>query len=76
MVELWSGHIEDSVYVERSKILEEQSDFAMNDPVNNLLVEFIDIFDKGYRCIVWQPCYSRRAEVVTALLCSKRSNIQ
>ena len=51
--------------------------FIRNDLVNNLLVEFINIFDKGYRCIVWQPRYSRRAEVFTALLCcSKRSNIQ
>ena len=43
-------HIEDSDYVERAKLLEEQDEFARNNLVNNLLVEFI-IFDKGYRCI-------------------------
>ena len=40
-------HIEDSDYVERVKLLEEQDKFARNNLVNNLLVEFI-IFDKGY----------------------------
>ena len=43
-------HIEDSDYVERANLLEEQEKFARNNLVNNLLVEFI-IFDKGYRCI-------------------------
>ena len=44
--------MEDSDYVERANILEEQYEFARNDLVNNLLVEFMYIFDKGYRCIV------------------------
>ena len=48
-IELCSGHIEDSDYVERAKLLEEQ-EFTRNNLVNNLLVEFV-IFDKGYRCI-------------------------
>ena len=39
-------------YVERAKILEEQDEFARNDLVNNLYVEFIHIVDKRYRCIV------------------------
>ena len=53
-IELWvSGHIEDSDYAERAKILEEQGEFARNDLVNNLHgVEFINIFNKDYRCIV------------------------
>ena len=42
--------IEDSDYVERAKLLEEQDEFARNNLVNNLLVEII-IFDKGYWCI-------------------------
>jgi len=37
-----------------TEILGEQDEFAGNDLciVNNLLVEFMNIFDKGYRCIV------------------------
>jgi hypothetical protein len=62
--------VEDSDYVESATILEEQDEFARNDLVNNLLVEFMNIFDKGYRCIVvallaggWkclQPFFSQR----------------
>ena len=33
-------HIEDSDYVERAKLLEEQDEFARNNLVNNLLVEY------------------------------------
>jgi hypothetical protein len=46
----YKRRIEASDYVERAKLLEEQEEFARNNLVNNLLVEFI-IFDKGYRCI-------------------------
>jgi hypothetical protein len=44
-----TSHIEYSEYVERAKFLDEQDKFARNNLVNNLLVEFIDIFDV-HRC--------------------------
>jgi hypothetical protein len=51
-IELYTGHIEDSAYVEKAKIFEDQQEFAARDLVNGVLVPFINIFDKGYRLIL------------------------
>jgi len=48
-LESHTSHIEYSDYVERAKFLDEQDKFARNNLVNNLLVEFIAIFDM-HRC--------------------------
>ena len=44
--------LQDPNYDQRANIHEEQDEFARNELVNNLHVEFINIFDMGYRCIV------------------------
>ena len=44
--------LQDPNYDQRANIHEEQDEFARNELVNNLHVEFINLFDRGYRCIV------------------------
>ena len=51
-LELFAGHIEDSPYVEKTRIFEAQEEFAAADLVNNILLAFINIFDKGYRVLL------------------------
>lgn len=66
--ELWAGHISDSMYVERSNILQRQNDFAQKDKVSDKVVPFTLILDKGYRIVrvayqngkqeCLQPCFA------------------
>ena len=54
---IWSPHIEDSDYVERAKVLEEQDEFARNDLVNNLQICFwnsIQIFYSTRDIVVYR----------------------
>lgn len=53
---LWTGHISDSDYMEKTGVLREQDKFAEKDVVNGNKVSFLNIFDRGYRLllIAWQ----------------------
>ena len=49
--ELWVGATSDSFYMEHTKILRRQKEFADNDRVDGKYVPFILILDKGYRIV-------------------------
>jgi hypothetical protein len=49
-LELCTGAIDDSSYIDAVQILRLQDDFAKNDPTSER--PFTNVFDKGYRCIL------------------------
>jgi hypothetical protein len=49
-LELCTGAIDDSAYIDKVQILRLQEEFAKNDPTSER--PFINIFDNGYRCIL------------------------
>jgi hypothetical protein len=49
-LELCTGAIDDSAYIDKVEILRLQEEFAKNDPTSER--PFTNIFDKGYRCIL------------------------
>ena len=50
--ELWVGATSDSHYQKHNKIFEKQKEFAESDLVNDKVLPFSNVFDKGYRCIL------------------------
>jgi len=74
--ELWVGAITDSQYQDETKIFDKQHQFASTfDRVNNKLVPFVNIVDKGYRInlpawragrqTVLQPIFSKSDRMFT-----------
>ena len=49
---LWTGAASDSMYLNKSEILNIQDRFASSDLVNNVHIPFTDMLDKGYRSTV------------------------
>jgi hypothetical protein len=49
-LELCTGAIDDTAYIDKVQILRMQDEFAKNDPTSDK--PFTNVFDKGYRCIL------------------------
>ena len=49
---LWTGAASDSMYLNKSEILNIQDRFASSDLVDNVHIPFTDMLDKGYRSTV------------------------
>ena len=45
-----TGHSDDTRFIEDTKILQKQQLFAEND--SSSLKSFLDVFDKGYQCVL------------------------
>ena len=52
MGELWAGVASDTEYLNTSRLLDVQEEFAVKDRVNGVVVPFIVTLDKGYRSTI------------------------
>ena len=83
-LELFTGGIGDSEYVEKSRILQIQNKFATNDPERDgNIVPFLNVFEKGYRVLLechkegeqlcWQPVFRKSDERYSSRSGNERS---